>query len=312
MPVGAAGPSTQLAAPELQRTTPCTQGALGLPEQVAPSSQVMHVPALVHTWPVPHEDPAGRCRVELAHEEAAPQTVSPSTHWSLLVEQGVPGVHVTQSPPRQTRLLPQLTPAAEAGPSMQDDIPFWQKVTPVRQGAPVFPVHGWLSWQPAAPPALAPPAFPPPVAAPPPAVLVPPPVARPPAAPPPTTEQLTLHSPSQHCCPSPQASPSPHLNVLTFEGSTHTQPEAAISATERSKRFMGRLQKTNMRSVSHVLPALACVLVVGATPAHTSVRGNDGALEVPPHPAEPRDDQHHRHRAHRHAHLSGRRQRHQH
>lgn len=145
MPVGAAGPSTQLAVPDPHRTTPCTHGELGLPEHVAPSSQVMHMPELVQTWPVPHDEPAGRGRVEFAHDDAAPHTVSPSTHWSVLVEQGVPGVQVTQSPPRQTRLFPQLTPAAEAGPSMHDDMPFWQNVTPVRQGAPVFPVHGWLS-----------------------------------------------------------------------------------------------------------------------------------------------------------------------
>lgn len=49
MPVGAAGPSTQLAAPEPHRTTPCTHGELGFPEQIAPSSQVMHVPELVQT-----------------------------------------------------------------------------------------------------------------------------------------------------------------------------------------------------------------------------------------------------------------------
>lgn len=145
MPVGAAGPSTQLAAPELHRTTPCTQGELGFPEHVAPSSQVMHMPLLVQTCPAPQDEPAGRCRVELAHDEAAPQTISPSTHWSLLVEQGVPGVQVTQSPPRHTRLFPQLRPAADAGPSMHEGMPPWQKVTPLRQGAPVFPVHGWLS-----------------------------------------------------------------------------------------------------------------------------------------------------------------------
>lgn len=48
-PEGAAGPSTQMADPEAQRTTPCTHGLLGLPEQLAPSLQVMHWPAVVQT-----------------------------------------------------------------------------------------------------------------------------------------------------------------------------------------------------------------------------------------------------------------------
>ena len=105
----------------------------------------MQVPALVHTRPTPHALPTGRGRVEFAHVAIAPHTVSPSTHGSAFVVQGVPAVQVTQAPPRQTRSAPHATPLGPLGPSMHAAVPFWQSVTPVRHGAPVFPVHGWLS-----------------------------------------------------------------------------------------------------------------------------------------------------------------------
>ncbi len=59
-PEGAGGPSTQVALPESHRTTPVTHGVLGFPEQLVPSAQVMHVPALVQTRPTPQALPTGR------------------------------------------------------------------------------------------------------------------------------------------------------------------------------------------------------------------------------------------------------------
>lgn len=144
-PDGAGGPSMHTAVPESHRMTPVTQGVLGFPEQLVPSAQVMHTPALVHTRPGPHVVPAGRWRVEFEQVDIAPQTVSPSTHGSAFVVQGVPAVQVTQDPPRQTRFAPQATPLGPLGPSMHEAVPFWQRERPVRQGAPVFPMHGWLS-----------------------------------------------------------------------------------------------------------------------------------------------------------------------
>lgn len=142
-PEGAAGPSTHTAEPEAQRTTPCTQGLLGLPEQIAPSLQVMHWPAVVHTRPTPQGLPAGFCRVVSTQPASLPQTVSPSRQGSAFDEQVTPSVQVTQLPLRQMRLFPHATPDT-AGPSMQLGVPAWQNVTPLRHGAPVLPAQGWL------------------------------------------------------------------------------------------------------------------------------------------------------------------------
>ena len=144
-PDGAGAPSTHVAVPDAHRTTPVTHGADGLPLHAAPSLQVMHCPADVHTWPAPHDVPAGRCLVESTHPAIVPHVVSPSLHGSGLVLHGAPAVHVTHSPLRQTRLLPHDVPVADAGPSMQLAVPPVHSVTPVRHGAPVLPVHGWLS-----------------------------------------------------------------------------------------------------------------------------------------------------------------------
>ncbi|MBE2250173.1 MAG: hypothetical protein IAE78_11540 [Myxococcus sp.] len=103
---------------------PETQGVLGLPEQLAPSAQVMHWPAVVQTRPSPHALPAGRRRVESAQVDMAPHIVSPSTQGSGLVAHGVPWVQVTQAPLRQTRLAPHATPLAPLGPSMHVATPF--------------------------------------------------------------------------------------------------------------------------------------------------------------------------------------------
>lgn len=144
-PDGAGAPSTHVAVPDAHRTTPATHGADGLPLHAAPSSQVMHWPVAVHTRPAPHEVPVGRCLVESTQPAIAPHVVSPSLHGSGLALHAVPAVHVTHSPLRQMRSLPHEVPAAAAGPSMQLGAPPVHSVTPVRHGAPVLPVHGWLA-----------------------------------------------------------------------------------------------------------------------------------------------------------------------
>lgn len=144
-PDGAGAPSTHVALPDAHRTTPATHGADGLPLHAAPSSQVMHWPVEVHTRPAPHEVPGARCLVESAQPAIAPHVVSPSLQGSGLVLQAVPAVQVTHSPLRHTRLLPHATPVPAAGPSMQLGTPPVHSVTPVRHGAPVLPMQGWLS-----------------------------------------------------------------------------------------------------------------------------------------------------------------------
>jgi len=145
VPEGAGGPSTHTALPDSQRTTPVTHGALGLVEQLEPSAQVMHWPALVQARPTPQGLPGARGRAESTHPAEAPQAVSPSLQGSGLVLHGALGTQVTHAPPRQMRSLPHPRPLGAAGPSMHAATPPWQSVTPVRQGAPVLPVHGWLS-----------------------------------------------------------------------------------------------------------------------------------------------------------------------
>lgn len=122
-PVGAAGPSMQTAEPDSHRTTPCTHGLLGFPVHVAPSLQVMHAPADVHTLPGPQGLPVGRRCIVSAQPAFMPHVVSPSLHGSGLLVQGAPAVQVTHVPPRQTRSLPQPVPFAAAGPSMHEGVP---------------------------------------------------------------------------------------------------------------------------------------------------------------------------------------------
>lgn len=129
-PAGAAGPSTHTADPDSHRTTPCTHGLLGFPVHVAPSLQVMQVPAEVQTRPAPQGLPVGRRCMVSTQPALRPQVVSPSLHGSGLLVHAVPAVQVTHEPPRQTRSLPQPVPFAAAGPSMHDAVPAWQNVTP--------------------------------------------------------------------------------------------------------------------------------------------------------------------------------------
>jgi hypothetical protein len=102
-PEGAAGPSMHTAEPDSHRTTPCTHGLLGLPLHVAPSLQVMHAPAEVHTLPVPHGLPAGRWRVVSPHPALMPHVVSPSLQGSGLLVHALPAVQVTHVPPRDRK-----------------------------------------------------------------------------------------------------------------------------------------------------------------------------------------------------------------
>jgi hypothetical protein len=162
-PEGAGGPSTQVEAPEAQRTTPSTQGVLGFPEHRAPSSHMMQSPLEVHTRPTPQALPAARARVLLTHAGLAPHVVSPSRQGLGFAVQGWPSTQVTQVPPRQMRPVPQATPVLVAGPSAHEESPASHRVTPARHGAPPLPVHGasgthpWPESDAAAPPAVPPP-----------------------------------------------------------------------------------------------------------------------------------------------------------
>lgn len=140
-----------------------------------------------------------------------------------------PPTHV--SPPGQAaHALPRAPQAVADAPSTQRS-PSQQ---PLGQVAALQPGPASTTAPPAAPPPpSAPPAVPP--AVPPPAFPAVPPAALPPAA---AAHDARQRPSEQHCCPLAQASPSPHLKVVSFEVSTQTQPERRlISAGARAREI---------------------------------------------------------------------------
>lgn len=94
----------------------------------------MHVPEL-HTWSVPHEVPLVRLTPVSVHATAGEHAVFPSWH-GFAGTHDRPAEHATQSPPLQTRPVPQDVPLARLSDSMQTAAPVLHAVTPVRHSLP--------------------------------------------------------------------------------------------------------------------------------------------------------------------------------
>lgn len=271
VPEGAGAPSTQVATPDSQRTTPSTHGAVGLVVQRVPSAQVMHWPFEVQTRPLPQGLPATFCRVVSPQLELGPQEVSPSTQGFGLALHGRPAAQVTQVPLRHARPAPHEMPLAAAGPSAHDERPLSHRVTPVRHGAPVLPVQAAPSSH-ALPPAL-PPEAPPPSEPP----LVPPPVA-PPVPPPADTVPPaapvhdTRHTSSeQQVIPSGQPLAS-HLKNVTCLLSTQTHDAVTRKRSAGTRTDTTRWMLPHLRDVrAAVMVGCACSTLVCDCPSRRAM-----------------------------------------
>jgi hypothetical protein len=138
-PAGLLAPSVQVVVPPLQVVTPCLH-TLGLPVQLTLAMQGPQKPAPSHIRPVPQTvvDGLGVPSTQVMMRPDA-QDVTPFRHIDGLVVHACPAVHATQVPdPLQTRLVPQVVPAAVSPPSRHCAVPVLQSTTPVLQGAPGF------------------------------------------------------------------------------------------------------------------------------------------------------------------------------
>jgi len=136
--------STQTSVPVVQDVMPSLQ-AEGLVVHAVPATQLPQLP-LLQVWPEPHCVPFGRLVVPSSHV-AAPEVheTRPALHGLGLVEHAPPVVQLAHAPvPSQTRLVPQVAPAAvslvpstqTAAPVVHETAPSLQRLGLVAQLAP--------------------------------------------------------------------------------------------------------------------------------------------------------------------------------
>src|SRR5262245_20848816 len=94
--------------PVAQESAPRWQTLVGA--HAAPAVQAAQVPALVHTWPVPQDRPAGALPVAMHTSVLVEQLVTPRRHGLAAGTHDRPGVQVRQSPALHTRLVPHAVP----------------------------------------------------------------------------------------------------------------------------------------------------------------------------------------------------------
>lgn len=140
-PAARFAPSMQVVAAPLQLVVPCLQ-AVGLPVQLWLATHAPQKPLPSQIWP-PVQAVVDDFGVPSMHADApVTQEVTPLRQIDGLVVQDVPAVHETQVPlPLQTRLVPQVVPAAVEPESRQRGAPVVQSMTPLLQGAPGLVVH---------------------------------------------------------------------------------------------------------------------------------------------------------------------------
>src|SRR4051812_7489577 len=139
-------PSPQLVTLPPQLVVPCLQ-AVGLPVQLWPATHAPQKPLPSHSWPFVHVAVASFGAPSIQTEAPVVQAVTPLRQTDGLAVHAVPAVHDTQTPlPLQTRLVPQVIPAAVLPVSRQRSAPVVQSMTPVLQGAPGLVVHDLPAW----------------------------------------------------------------------------------------------------------------------------------------------------------------------
>ena len=141
MPAVRFGPSTQVVGPLAQLVIPCLH-AVGLPVHVWPATQAPQNPLPSHIGPPGQVAVAGLGVPSMQVDAPVVHDVTPFRQIDGFVVQASPPVHDTHSPvPLQTRLVPQVVPAAVLPESRHLGAPVAQSITPVLQGAPGLVVH---------------------------------------------------------------------------------------------------------------------------------------------------------------------------